>query len=289
MIEKVMILGATGLLGRNLVQSCIKRKIKFITVGRKNCHINLDLSEPANLKNLSKEIDRSIVINATGYTSLEKCEKDFKNCYQINTRIVENFFKHSFCESFKFVQISTDQLYEGKKNFPNKETDKIKIINKYAKSKYEAEKICYGKDNSLIIRTNFTGIKNNKKETFFEWVLDKINSENETVLFNDMYCSTLDVNSTADLILDLSIQNAVGVYNLGSEDFISKKEFFLKVATEMKKKYLNIREESVDTMKVKRNKNIGLDISKTKKLLNKNLPNSKEVIKKLIKEINAYK
>lgn len=287
MTQKVIILGATGLLGRNLIRSCIKRNIKFITVGRKNCEINLDLTKIFNFKKLSKIVDQSIVINATGFTSLEKCEENFENCYEINTKIVKNFFEHKFFRNFKFVQISTDQLYEGKKNLPNKESDKIKIVNEYAKSKFEAEKISLIEDNSLVLRTNFTGIKNNNKETFFEWIVDKVKLKSETVLFNDMYCSTLDVNSAADLILDLSIRNAKGVYNLGSEDFISKKDFFLKVAAEMKTEFFNIKEESVDTMKVKRNKNIGLDISKTKKFLNKDLPTSTEVIKTLIKQLNV--
>ena len=55
----------------------------------------------------------------------------------------------------------------------------------------------------------------------------------------------------------------------------------------MKTEFFNIKEESVDTMKVKRNKNIGLDISKTKKFLNKDLPTSTEVIKTLIKQLNV--
>lgn len=287
MTQKVIILGAAGLLGRNLVKSCIKRNIRFITVGRKNCEINLDLSETSKFKKLSKILDQSIVINATGFTSLEKCEKNFKNCNQINTKIVKNFFEYKFFGDFKFVQISTDQLYGGEKNLPNKESDKIKILNEYAKSKFEAEKICLIKDNTLVVRTNFTGIKNNNKETFFEWILNEITSENETVLFNDMYCSTLDVNSAADLILELSLRDAVGVYNLGSEDFISKKDFCLKVSAEMKIKFLNIIEKSVDTMKVKRNKNIGLDVTKIKKFLNKDMPTSTEVIKKLIKGLNV--
>ena len=286
MTQKVIILGATGLLGRNLVKSCVKKNIKFITVGRKNCNINLDLSEPSSFKNLSKIVDQAIVINATGLL-LEKCEENFENCKQINTKIVKNFFEHKFFGNFKFVQISTDQLYKGEKNIPNKENDKIKIINKYAKSKFEAEKISLIKGNSLVIRTNFTGIKDNNKETFFEWILNEIKSEGETVLFNDMYCSTLDVISAADLILDLSMKNAVGIYNLGSEDFITKKDFFLKVAAEMKIKVLSFKEESVDKMKIKRNKNIGLNVSKIKKFLNKDMPTSTEVIKKLVKELNV--
>lgn len=289
MTKKIIILGATGLLGQNLIKSCIEKNIKFVSVGRKNCEINLDLSEPSSLKKLSKIIDQSIIINATGFASLEKCEDNFENCYKINTKIVENFFKHKFNENFKFVQISTDQLYEGKKNTSNKETDKIRILNKYAKSKFEAENISLKKNNSLIIRTNFTGIKNNNKETFFEWILEEIKANIETVLFNDMYCSTIDVSNAANFIIDLSIKDAIGVYNLGSKDFITKKDFFLKVAAEMKVDNLRITEDSVDSMKVKRNKNIGLDVSKTIKFLGKDMPTSTEVIKKLVKEINVYK
>ena len=127
MTQKVIILGATGLLGRNLVKSCVKKNIKFITVGRKNCNINLDLSEPSSFKNLSKIVDQAIVINATGFNSLEICEENFENCKQINTKIVKNFFEHKFLEIlnlFKFLQIN---YTKERKTFQIKKTIKLRL------------------------------------------------------------------------------------------------------------------------------------------------------------------
>ena len=53
------------------------------------------------------------------------------------------------------IQISTDQIYSGKG--PHKES-KIKLINHYARTKYNGEKEAL-KIKSTILRTNFIGKK----------------------------------------------------------------------------------------------------------------------------------
>ena len=103
--KKIIILGAKGLLGRNLVKSCQNRKISFVSVGKSQCDINLDLS---NNSKIEKIIDRTcinIIINATGLASLDKCEKDYDSCYKINTKIVNNIIV--LVTAFNFL----DKLY----------------------------------------------------------------------------------------------------------------------------------------------------------------------------------
>ena len=71
---------------------------------------------------------------------------------------------------FKFVQISTDHVYKGKKPKLNNERSKIFAVNKYAKTKILAEKYSKKLKKFLIIRTNFTG---KKKDAFIDWLIKK--------------------------------------------------------------------------------------------------------------------
>ena len=282
MLKKVIILGGSGLLGKNLILTCKERNIEFLSVGRKNCDLNLDLSNYSSFKNFPKIEENSVIINATGFTSLMDCEDNYENCYTINTKIVENFFK-KFSEDLRFVQVSTDQLYDGIYNQPNKENGKIKIKNKYAQSKFEAEEICLKNSNSLIIRTNFTGIKNNKGETFYEWATDSIRKNRDISLFSDMYNSTIDVKSASEFIIDLVKKGARGVFNLGSSDIISKKDFILKIASELKLKFTNYKISSVESVVPTRCKYLGLNVSKISNFLNVKMPSSSSVVKRLVR------
>lgn len=277
-----MILGGTGLLGKYLIKTCQINKKKYLTAGRNNCDINLDFTNKSLVEKMLHKYPCQIIINATGLTSLLDCEKNYRKCYQINTKIVDNFINSKLSNKFKFVQISTDQVYKGKKNIPNKENSKIELNNNYAKTKYAAEKICLKNKNNLVIRTNFTGIKKNNIKTFYEWALDLLKGNKYVNLFDDAFYSTIDVYSASEFILKLTLKNAKGVFNLGSSDFISKKEFILKLAKEMSLKFENYNTSSVDTIKPKRSKNLGLDITKISNFLNLKMPNSKTVIKNLV-------
>ena len=126
MRNKIIILGGLGLLGKNLIKTCKERKIPFVSVGKKGCDLNLDLTNISLVSDMLKNISDETIINATGYTSLNQCEKNYDECFKINTRIVENFIENPLRKNFKFVQISTDQLYKGEKNVLNKEESKKK-------------------------------------------------------------------------------------------------------------------------------------------------------------------
>ena len=283
MQKKIMILGGTGLLGKCLIKTCQINKQKYVTAGRNNCDINLDLTNKSLVEEMLHEYPCQIIINATGLTSLLECEENYKKCYQINAKIVDNFINSKLSKNYKFIQISTDQVYKGKENIPNKENSKIKLNNNYAKTKYAAEKICLKNKNSLIIRTNFTGIKKNDIKTFYEWTLDVLKKNKYVNLFDDAFNSTIDVYSASEFILKLALKNAEGIFNLGSSDFISKKEFILKVAKELNLKFENYSTTSIDIIKPKRSKNLGLDITKISDFLKLKMPNSKTVIKNLVR------
>ena len=90
MNKKIIILGANGLLGKNLVKTSHNKNYSFVSLGRKDCDINFDLINDSNLKNILNKISPNIIINATGLTSLIDCEKNYDNCYKINTKIVSN-------------------------------------------------------------------------------------------------------------------------------------------------------------------------------------------------------
>ena len=79
-----------------------------------------------------------------------------------------------------------------------------------------------------------------------------------------MFTSTLDVSSCAKYIIKLALNNSRGIYNLGSKNQISKKDFALKF---IEKLDLTLRYASVTSniYKVKRSNNLGLNIKKIEK------------------------
>ena len=277
---KFLIIGANGLLGSNIIKYLRRKKIKHKKVARKNSDFNLDLKNFKKLKSYFLKNKFDIVINCAAKVNIDFCEKNYKEAKLINLNLVKHLSLLSKLYDFKLVQISTDHVYNQKKHKLNKENDGIFGVNKYAILKIKSENSIKNQKNCLIIRTNFTG---KKKNSFIDWLIKSIKKGKSINLFSDMYTSTLDVSTCAKYIVKLSLLSSNGVYNLGTKNMISKKQFAIYVSKLLKKK-IYYKTSSCDTLSTKRSKNLGLNVKKIEKKIGERMITSKEAIKNLVSE-----
>ena len=275
-----LVIGSKGLLGSKIVKILKKKKINHLTIARKNSNFNLNLKNFKSLNKLFLKNRFRVVINCAAIIDINYCESKFNEALIINCKLVKFLSEMSKKFEFKFVQISTDHVYKGKKLKLNHEQSEIFAINKYAKTKILAEKYLKRLNNFLIIRTNFTG---KKKNTFIDWLVKSIKSKKTINLFNDMYTSTMDVNTCAEIIIDLASLKSKGIYNLGSRNMTSKKNFAISVSKYLKKK-IKYKSVSCDMQQISRGKNLGLSVKKIEKKIGYKMPTSNQSIISLVKE-----
>jgi dTDP-4-dehydrorhamnose reductase len=288
----VLILGSSGLLGRELYNYLKSyRRIKVYHNGLRSR--KFDINNIFGLKKLIFKSNPSLIINSSGITDVDVCEIKRNSSYQLNVGVVKNIFmlKKKFKLGFFFIQFSTDQIYDSKKIIPNKENSKIKINNNYSRQKYVLEKICL-KNRSLILRTNFFGKNYNKKQSFSDWIFRSFNKKKNFYLFKDVYFNPLRINTICKIIKSIIIKNKFkikGIYNLGSRGFMSKSNFaiyFAKKCEIYKNNYLLTKINS--TLKVKRSKNMIMDVKKFENKFNFKLPKIQtEIINESKKYLNA--
>lgn len=281
-IFKYLILGSNGLLGSEFKK--ILPKKYTLTIAKKNSDININLKKFQDLNSVFKKFKFKFVINCAAITDLNSCESNYLECKKINTILPYRLGLFSRKFKFKLIQISTDQVYFSKKKFLNKETDRVKPINNYAKSKILCENSLKKINNCLIIRTNFTGFKKKLNSTFIGWVLDSIKKKKKVKLFNDMYVSTLDVSSCTKLIKKLIFKDAKGLYNVGTSYPITKKEYAIIFSKKIKKK-IYFTNQSVNTLDLKRSNYLGLDIKKIENKLKTKMISPQNAISKLVNQI----
>lgn len=288
----ILILGSSGLLGREL-HDFLKsyKQIKVYHNGLKSRNFNIN-----NKRELKKLIFKSnpyLVINASGITNVDYCEKEKNISRRLNVGLVKTIFKlkNEFKLNFFFIQFSTDQIYDSKKIIQNKESFKLKINNEYSKQKSAQEKICL-KNKSLILRTNFFGKSYNKKQSFSDWIFRSFNNKKEFYLFKDVYFNPLRIYTICNIIKNIIIKKKFkidGIYNLGSRGFMSKSNFaiyFAKKCKIYKNNYLLTKINS--TLKVKRSKNMIMDVKKFENKFNFKLPKIQtEIINESKKYLNA--
>ena len=285
---RILILGTSGFLGKTLYKYLKKNKYSVFHTGLLKKKKNL-----INFNNLIKIIFSSkpnLIINCSGLTNIDKCEKESKLSKKINLEIIKNIFfiKKNYNLSYQLIHFSTDQVYNPKKNIKNKESSFYIPINIYSAHKLLAEQICL-KNSAIIFRLNLIGKSIAKKESFTDWIYKNIKKNKKINGFTDSYYSPLSAETVSKIINKIIKKNQLnntGIYNLGSSDGISKINLIKKFSSKLKifNEKLIIKEKINNICKTIRTRNNRLCVEKFEKTFKIKLPKILLEIKRIVKE-----
>ena len=181
-----------------------------------------------DVKKLSNQLTDNkidIIINCIGLTDVEECEKDYEAAFKTNVKIAENIAKACQRAKIKLVHISTDHLFDGSIAFANEEEKKVPL-NNYAKTKAKGEEIVLQNcSDALVIRTNFFGWGPNYKPSFSDKILNNLEKGISSRLFKDVYYTPVSVGTLKKQIYLLIQKKAKGVFNISSNERITKYQF----------------------------------------------------------------
>ena len=235
MRKKILFLGGSSLLVHSWCNQLHDKE--HIIIGLNNRKSELDGFNSVkidfdNLKNQIKKLKIDIIINCIGYTSIENCEINPDKAFKINTDLP--FLLSKSCKELdiKLVHISTDHLFDGSSKM-NDELVKPCPVNLYAQTKYNGElKVSKTNPEALIIRTNFFGWGPTYRQSFSDYIIGELKSNKEISLFSDVYYTPIIVSELANTVERLIEKNCSGIYNVVSNERISKLDFGLKIANE---------------------------------------------------------
>ena len=148
-MKKVLVTGATGFLGKYLIEELLNNDYKVIAQGRKE-NVLRNIKEKYNveiikcsldeIKNIELKVD--YVIHAAALSTVWGKWEDFYNSNVVGTENVIDFCKNNNVE--KLVYVSSPSVYSTKRdrlNIKEEDFDKNNKLNYYIKSKILAENI----------------------------------------------------------------------------------------------------------------------------------------------------
>ncbi len=284
-----LITGATGLLGSTLVPWLKEHGKTVVTQARSaNADIVADLANKDEAFALLDRVRPSVIINLVGFTSVELCQEQPNAAYLANTRTVENL-AHWILKAgatCHLVQISTDQVYDGVGVHTE---DQVTLTNNYAFSKYAGE-LAATLVPSTILRTNFIGrSKAPHRESLTDWVYTSLISGKHIQVLTDVLFAPLSMTTLAEMIQLVTERKPVGIFNLGSNNGMSKADFDFAFAECLKLPTSTM--SPIDTsqatfLKAYRPKDMRMDCSKFESTLGVKLPALADQIKSVAKEYN---
>lgn len=131
---RIIVFGKSGQLGWELERSCpsdIDMKILGID--------DLSLTEHEQVRKYLENFRPDCVINAAAYTAVDKSETEQEAAFAVNHHAVSNLAVA--CESItaRLLHVSTDFVFDGKKNTPYEPQDTPKPMGVYGESKLAGE------------------------------------------------------------------------------------------------------------------------------------------------------
>jgi dTDP-4-dehydrorhamnose reductase len=160
----------------------------------------------------------TVIINAAGYTFVDRAEKEPKTCWAVNVDGVANLVRVCRDLNCRLVQISTDYVFCGdsQRSTPYSEDERPCPRGVYAESKYESERIASRETTNLIVRScGFYGRPAPRSAgSFVETILRAAAAGRALRVVNDQRCTPTYVAHFARAIRFLVQAGAAGVYHV---------------------------------------------------------------------------
>ncbi len=282
MKNRVLVTGACGMLGKDVVKVLEERGLDVTALSRKE----LDITEKGQCASLLKDIRPEIVINCAAFTKVDLCEEESTLAFDVNAKGPKNLA--DVCKEIgtKLVHISTDYVFDGTSSRPYREDDQPNPINIYGKSKLQGEEAVRKSDSDhLIVRTSWLFGKNGPN--FIRTML-KLSREKELVqVVDDQRGRPTYTKDLARGIALLIEKGAFGTVNLANSGSCSWYELCCLAFEQAGIKNVKVVPVSSEVFKrpAKRPRYSVLDLSRFKAITGSSPRSWKEAVKGYLEEM----
>ena len=216
---KLWICGANGQIGTAINE--VLNPLEFEVF-----NTDVDEVDVTNINEVMRygDINRpDVIINCSGITHVDACEEDPKLAFKVNALGARNLAIAASKINAKMVQLSSDDVFDGRSDKAYKEFDKTNPMTVYGQSKLAAENYVKEFTNRhFIIRSTWVY---GKGDNFVTKFLEKIDAGEDVSVAADQYGSPTSANELAKFILHMLQTNEYGTYHATCKGNCSRYQF----------------------------------------------------------------
>lgn len=205
---KILITGLESMLARDLIP-VLKESNEVMPLSRQKMDIT---QKDAVIKNI-KSSAPDIVINCAAYTKVDMAEEERGKASQVNGIGVQNLAIVCAEMQIPLCHISTDYVFDGRKNKPYTPFDAPNPLNVYGESKLAGEKyIQWIMNKFYIVRTS--GLYGRGDNNFVMTILRLAKEQQTMKVVTDQICSPTYTVSLSAGIKKLIESGSFGIYHI---------------------------------------------------------------------------
>jgi dTDP-4-dehydrorhamnose reductase len=218
---KVLVTGAAGQLGTDVVAHCLDMGDEVVAVDR----AMLDITDDGAVRDVVGSARPDAVINTAAYTAVDACEANVDHATAVNATAVRSIAEVCGDVGARLVHVSTDYVFDGTLDRPYREDDATNPQSVYGKTKLAGE-LAAGPD-AAIARTSWVcGAHGNN---VVKLVLRLANATTDLAFVDDQRgCPTF----TADLapaLRAMAFDGRTGIHHLTNQRAVSWYEFVREI------------------------------------------------------------
>jgi dTDP-4-dehydrorhamnose reductase len=148
----ILVFGAQGQLGRELVDLATSRGVAIAGLGRTEA----DIADPAAIAAAIARVGPRLIVNAAAYTAVDRAEADEPGARRGNVEGPRALAMAAQAAGVPLVHFSTDYVFDGTKRGAYLESDPIAPLGVYGRTKAEGEAaVRAAASRHVIVRTSW--------------------------------------------------------------------------------------------------------------------------------------
>jgi dTDP-4-dehydrorhamnose reductase len=227
-MQNILVTGKNGQLGNELqALASAYPQYQFLYTDK----AELDITSAGLVQDFFSEHKPVACINAAAYTAVDKAESEKEIAFKVNAEAVKKLATACNIHNTKFIQVSTDYVFDGLATTPYKEDSVTSPVNYYGYTKLKGEEFAMAEcASTIVVRTSwvYSSFGNNFVKTML-----RLMKERESInVVSDQFGSPTYAADLAEAILKIATsqeKNDRGIYHFSNNGDISWFDFAIAI------------------------------------------------------------
>jgi len=270
---KLLVTGATGLVGREVVSAAVQRGHTVYAGWHERrpeagTPVKLDIADSGSVRN-AFDVSPDVVVHLAALTDVDKCEANEPMANELNCLATESIAREAAARGVYMVFVSTDYVFDGDRGL-YAEDDEPQPVNKYGWSKLRGEQaVEAASGNSCIARISTPYGVHPFRSSFATFLAGKLAAGEEVRVASDQFTSPTYTIDLSLAIIEIAERRIAGVLHVSGSERCSRLDFATALAERLSLDKLLIKPVLMNEIpwKAPRPRDSSLNVDKAKGLL----------------------